>query len=394
MDDLIGGNAGWNSSSGWVIVFVSNGVDYFQLRDTVFGGIYLSASTGCCEYTWNLGLEVAYLGDWDGDGAAEFAVGLPRVCYDCFNKFEGEIRIYQWDVTGDSVFEESYSPGADVPYVDGHVLRGDWTGLRDLGKGDTFIGGFDFTSAGELGGNKAPDLAVSGRIAGGAVKAARIYYYDQVSGNVAMLPDLVPCSDEYGGDVSLAGLKDTDGDRYDELAIAGYNSGSNKGIVELYSAEGGWSIRSARKDIYIGDELAKGGGDADGDGFDDLLSGIVNANEQYEGDVRLCSGDPVSYDVPTGCEYMDWDSVTANWPVMCEYREMAAVGQGLGEELLWLGNVDGYPGDEFAAVDFRFGADGLRRIAIMTTQTGSSPCIQEIARIPSTYNNAPPIRCR
>jgi hypothetical protein len=221
------------------------------------------------------------VGDFDGDGFDDLAVGVPQEDLGSGGTSAGAVNVIYGSesglsAVGDQVWYEGYNDLGGAPEA------GDWFG-QALSTGDFDNDGYD-------------DLAISipGEDLGDAVSAGRVVVLYGTSAGLsgtdsqAWVQGLfgVPDSYEdydYFGESLVAG--DFDGDGYDDLGIGVPSEDTIERdtgmVVVLYGSSGGltagdaesWtvSVNPGRDDGY-GWSLCSG--DFDGDGFDDMAVGI------------------------------------------------------------------------------------------------------------------------
>ncbi|MSR46660.1 MAG: hypothetical protein EXS13_06300 [Planctomycetes bacterium] len=209
-----------------------------------------------------LGSSIAALGDWDGDGVNDYAIGVPGT--DTSRPDVGSIMIVS-GVTG-------------ATFV---TLFGTTT--------QTMIG-YEMAGIGDADGDGIGDLLVSMYLLGDA----RIYFssgasYQQIPGS---------SSSKFG--VVVARLGDLDGDSIDEFAISetGWDPGYpdiNRGRVHVYSGATITRIGTVaglQSGDAFGNAIARLG-DLDGDGVSDFAASASGANYAFigrTGYVQIVSG--------------------------------------------------------------------------------------------------------
>lgn len=237
------------------------------------------------------GRTVALLGDVDGDGFADFAVGAPDADPGG-RENAGEAYVF---FGTDAGFPASFDPG-QLDGTDGFVIEGeaagDFAGFAVAGAGDVDGDGFDDILIGAYGRTTA----------GGEGAGAAYLVFGRADGFPARL-DLgtLDGTDGFvmeglaafdGTGRSVAGAGDVDGDGFDDFVVgARYaDPGEAGGEGEAYLVYGragpfeaeldlsafdpelGCTLLGTRADGYAGFSFG-GPGDVDGDGFDDLLVG-------------------------------------------------------------------------------------------------------------------------
>ncbi len=231
------------------------------LTDAGRARVYLGSSTGVSTTAhWTLNGTSAYdslgyasgsAGDIDDDGYDDLYVSLPRTDTD-----EGEVRVFHGSSSGLS-------------------STADWT--ADGATGSLFFG-HQVAAAGDVDGDGYDDLAIRADLdAEGEVQV-----YLGSSSGLSSSPDWTVSGDEEGTDFGrgLAGAGDVNGDGYDDLAIGvpgDSPTSDSEGTVRVYlgastglESDPAWTARSFEFNGRMGYQVA-GGGDVDGDGYDDLL---------------------------------------------------------------------------------------------------------------------------
>jgi hypothetical protein len=249
----------------------------FSGRARVFSG-----ATGAVLHTFTgatndfLGLSVAGLGDCNGDGHADVAVGAPRVYGDpvltgfCTNQtppLPGYVRVHS-GADGALLFEV-HGEAPSTPYC---------PFSSDVHAGEAF--GFALAGVGDWNGDGVPDLAVgapgAGELWGGAVRV-----FSGVDGSP--LAEFVGqgVQSEFG--VSLAGAPDfdVDADGFVDLLVGEeeiYYGGVAGGEVHVFSSASGLRIAGAgaQSPQQYGGPIGAGyavavAGDFDGDGHSDFV---------------------------------------------------------------------------------------------------------------------------
>jgi len=195
-----------------------------------------------------LGRSVHGAGDLDGDGLADIVVGVPG---DDGNGGEaGLVRVL-------------FGPAG--------VTSRDWPGLA---AGDRF--GSTVAGAGDVDGDGVVDLIASApRTAGAFGCTVRV-----LSGATGLDLHVVPVSPQSRGiDFAVASAGDVNGDGYGDFAIG--NETSSVGTVRVHSGFDAAVLMHQLRGNLIADSFGRavgGGGDVDGNGFDDVVVGAPLAD--------------------------------------------------------------------------------------------------------------------
>jgi len=241
-DDVIVSLPGYLSNTGRAYIYYG-GADMNTTRDITLTG----EATG--DYFGN---SVAGAGDVNGDGFADVIIGAP----------------YKATNTGKAYI-----------YFGGSAMNNvvDVTLIQNIAS--EFFG-FSVSSAGDFNGDGFSDVIVGAY--GYSNSAGRTYMY--LGGNtVNNVADMTLLGflifESFGYSVSSAG--DFNGDGYSDIVVGGYGYSNSLGRVYLYF--GGTVLNSNPGVIITGqntsDQFGKsvsGGGDVNGDGFDDIIIGAEN----------------------------------------------------------------------------------------------------------------------
>jgi hypothetical protein len=210
-----------------------------------------------------LGAGLAAVGDLDGDGFSELAVGEPGAG-DAF-AFEGRITLFEGHAS-----LPSFAPG--WPRTDNET---------DAQFGRGLAGGIDVYGTGFsmlLIGAPLSDLAFA--------EGGRLNATSPVFPGADLLPSPVAAGHRAGAFLGsrMARVGDVDGDRDEEL-IAGSPTYSNgevyEGLAQLFRGSGGgleatpsWELETDVINAQVGQSV--GGGDFNGDGYADLVVGTLS----------------------------------------------------------------------------------------------------------------------
>lgn len=210
------------------------------------------------------GAALAQLGDLDGDGRPDFAVGAPRAAPNGLET--GRVRVHR---------------GRDGAVL--AVLDGDEPGERF---------GAALASLGDVDGDGVPDFAVSSPRHGGS--RGRVRVYSGATFQVLWARDGAAAAARFGA--TIAGIGDIDGDGMSDLAVgAPYDSsgGNAAGRVTLHSGATGALLHAFTGQPFdlFGHAVAAAG-DYDGDGVNDVWIGapLADAAAFNAGSAQLRSG--------------------------------------------------------------------------------------------------------
>jgi hypothetical protein len=214
------------------------------------------------ETPWSrAGTALAPLGDLDGDGASDFAVGMP----------------------GSDLAGPGFGGAVAVSGADGHALFA----VHGAVSGGMF--GFALGGGGDVDGDGVPDLIVGAPY--DSNMTGSVYVFS--GANQALLHTFSGSQpyDQFGCSVASAGDVDADGHADILVGAIQYQPfGTSPGYAEVYSGADGtrlyhWSGSGPGMQIF--GRAVAGAGDVDGDGRDDL---IVSASSEASGTVRVYSG--------------------------------------------------------------------------------------------------------
>jgi hypothetical protein len=277
-----------------------------------------------------LGNDVAGIGDVNGDGFADVAVGAPG---DAFTA-SGRASVYlgsaaglpsapQWSQTSQlgSAYGAAVGPAGDVNgdgyddllvgapgYSQGEeregvafLYLGSAAGLQSapawMGQDDTRFAGFGGAvhSAGDVNGDGFADVVVGAPNWGiwigpvTMIPYGRMYVYHGSASGLSAAPARVVTPAEQGSDYgkSVGTAGDVDGDGFDDVIVGAYEwsspSGLEQGAVFVYagspsgiSAQPVWTAlgEGDGQQLYLG-WSAGTAGDVNGDGYDDVIAGMM-----------------------------------------------------------------------------------------------------------------------
>ncbi len=247
--------------------------DIFAYQSTGGGKLYGFAGRGASlgsQDTWTVygaagekaGKSVAMIGDVNGDGYADAAVGLPE-----YNGFQGNVKVYYGSSTGLSVVES-------------------W-GKFGNAAGDQF--GTAIAAAGDVNGDGYGDLLIGAP--GVSNNQGVVYLYFGSAGGLGMFSDVTLSGTSGSFGLAAAGAGDINGDGYGDVVVGspfltGWNGGPryNMGLVQVFlGAPAGppttpsWEWSSGLSGTRTGTSVSAAG-DVNGDGFGDILVGQPGLN--------------------------------------------------------------------------------------------------------------------
>jgi hypothetical protein len=209
------------------------------------GSLLHTVSGGFLEF---LGTAVAGLGDVDGDGIPDYAVGAPGLPPQ-FGAWPGRVQVFS---------------GADHSLVQETVST----------PGSRY--GQDIHGAGDVTGDGRPDLIVGAPFDdSGAVNAGRVHLISGPDGSEVWATNGLAAGDAFGGGVS--GIGDFDLDGIPDQLVGAFNAGPTQGgeAAVLSGADGSplLSLAPLPTAGQFGQFFSHDVGDVDGDGISDFYVG-------------------------------------------------------------------------------------------------------------------------
>ena len=330
----------------------------------------LTASDG--DFSDLFGFSVSGAGDVNGDGYDDLVVGA---YYDDDNgQSSGSVYIYYGTSIGVSSNSEDKLTASDG-------AMNDHFGRSVSGAGDVNGDGYDDVVVGAFGDDD-----------NGSETGSVYVYYGTSSGVSSSSEDKLTASDgaardEFGWSVSGAG--DVDGDGYDDVVVGAYgdlDNGYKSGSVYVYYGTSTGVSSSSEDKLTPSDGVnhdrfgwsVSGAGDVDGDGFDDLVVGAYQDDDNWSdsGSVYLY------YGTSTGVSSSSEDKLTASDGAASTYFGYSVAGAG---------DVDGDGYDDLVVGAYYDDDNGLRSGSVYVyygTSTGvSSSSEDKLTPSDGAYND-------
>ncbi len=192
----------------------------------------------------SFGYALAGLGDVDGDGLGEVAIGAPQS--DSGGGVLNDGRVYVVSVMAASVLHDIAGPGAGA----------------ELGHGIGRLGDID--------GDGANDFVVSATVA----QQARVF--SGATGDPLLIPLRPDTTASAFGDFFVGPAGDANADGTPDIYVGDYGADGNRGRVHVYSGADGsplWRRGGGVEGVGRGLGCGRSAGDANGDGYDDIIAG-------------------------------------------------------------------------------------------------------------------------
>jgi hypothetical protein len=231
-----------------------------------------------------IGFSVANAGDVDGDGVNDVVTGGPQAGLQAVGAGAGLLRIY------------SGKTGAHI-----RTLSGERTD-------DAF--GFAVWNAGDIDKDGRGDIVVGapGSDAQGD-KSGRAYVISGATGATLFTFTGQAAGDLFG--TAVAGFDDLDGDGYSDIAVGARNAGpGQRGRIYLYSGKSGTPIREFNPGptgAELGGFFVSSAGDIDKDGVNDIYAGDYGDSPD---DAGATGGRAYVWSGMTGTLLYDWPAQT------------------------------------------------------------------------------------
>ena len=327
-DDVIVGASGASTWEGAAYVFYGSSTGLDESGDEL-------TATDAATYD-NFGYSVSGAGDVDGDGYDDVIVGAYQD--DDGGSLTGSAYVY-------------YGSGSGIDASSEEKLN-----ASDAASSDQF--GFTVRGAGDLDDDGYADVAVSATYESSYQGAVYVYYGSAsgLGGEQKIAASDASGQDYFGYGLDAAG--DVDADGYDDLVVGSYgddDQASNAGAIYVYyggatglGTEEKTTSSAGSSGDYLGLAVA-GLGDADGDGYGDVLASSYGGTTAtvWDGSCKDADGDG-------SCSDLDCDDTDATvYPGATETPGDGIDGDCDGTEICYAdGDADGFgDGDTVASAD-------------------------------------------
>jgi hypothetical protein len=219
------------------------------------------------------GKDISGVGDVNNDGYDDFIVGAKHAKGGAFNRSIGKAYLY---LGGDDI------NNLTIVELEGEK-DGDNFGCSVSGAGDVNNDGYDDFIVGAYG------------FDGRSTNSGKAYLY--LGGGDVNNLNIVAFEgkDRYDNlGTSVSGAGDVNGDGYEDIII-GFKKGSNNNKGEAYVFYGGETVDAVPGITFSGTDSSysmkvSSAGDVNGDGYDDVMIGVIGVDNSYKGRVYIYYG--------------------------------------------------------------------------------------------------------